>query len=70
MCIHSHNRASQTAPLPPLPKSDRNPKLFYPTKANVPENSGVVPMLRSLAVSDAYEQVRALAGSRLHSQDW
>ncbi|MEG5066253.1 hypothetical protein QUB33_21785 [Microcoleus sp. B3-A4] len=66
MCIHSHNRT----PLPPLPNIDRNPKLFYPTTANVPENSGVVPMLRSLVVSDADEQVRALAGSGLHSQDW
>ncbi|MEP6517085.1 hypothetical protein [Microcoleus vaginatus] len=70
MCIHSHNRASQTAPLPPSSNNDRTPKPFSPTKANVPENSGVVPMLRSLAVSDADEQVRALAGSRLHSQDW
>jgi len=35
-----------------------------------PENPGVVPLLRSLAVSDADEQIRALAGRRLRSQDW
>ena len=35
-----------------------------------PENAETLPLVRSLAVSDADEQVRALAGRRLRSEYW
>ena len=35
-----------------------------------PENPGTLPLVRSLAVSDEDEQVRALAGRQLGSEDW
>ena len=35
-----------------------------------PENAGILPLLRSLAISDSDEQVRALAGLRLKSEEW
>jgi len=35
-----------------------------------PENAETLPLVRSIAVTDADEQVRALAGRRLGSEDW
>ncbi|MEG4217476.1 hypothetical protein QUA28_19300 [Microcoleus sp. Pol14C4] len=64
MCIHSHKRASQTAPLSPLPNIDRNPKplAVFSRLSNCSRNTGsCLAYCTMLAISDAEEQLRVLA---------